>query len=222
METEVKDVSVKQMLQGVYAADFNDHCPLKKGEDITEISEEDRNFMTLMEKECSKEGKHYKLCLPLRVHDEMFPDNRTMAEARLKNLKERFSSDKQYHDDYTKLKGKIWVVFDCSVEYKGVSINKKFMPGPDLTNQIISILVKFRKDFVAIMADIEPMFYQVFVADQHRNLLSFLWWENGGINEQPQHYHMNIHVFGKLDCQVVVTTHCKEQQEIMNQSMAEK
>ena len=40
-----------------------------------------------------------------------------------------------------------------------MSINRKLMYGPDLTNQIISILVKFRKDFVAIMADIEAMFY---------------------------------------------------------------
>ena len=32
----------------------------------------------------------------------MFPDNRSMAEARLKNLKKRFSRDKQYHEDYTK------------------------------------------------------------------------------------------------------------------------
>ena len=70
------------------------------------------------------------------------------------------------------------------------------MSGPDLTNQIISILVKFREDFVAIMADIEAMFYQVFVADQHRNLLSYPWWENGNISEQPQDYRMNVHVFG--------------------------
>ena len=46
------------------------------------MSVEDRSLMTLMEKECSKEGRHYKLPLPLMVHDEMFPDNRSMAEAR--------------------------------------------------------------------------------------------------------------------------------------------
>ena len=102
METEVKDVGIKQMLHRIYTADFNDHCPLKKGEDITETSVEDINLMTLMEKECSKEGKHYKLPLPLRVHDEMFPDNRSMAEARLKNLKKKFTREKQYHEDYTR------------------------------------------------------------------------------------------------------------------------
>ena len=78
----------------MYAADFNDHCSSKKREDITEMLVEDRSFMTLMEKECSKERKHYKLPLPLRVHGEMFPDNRSTAEARLKNLKKRFNRDK--------------------------------------------------------------------------------------------------------------------------------
>ena len=62
-------------------------------------------------------------------------------------------------------------------------INKKLKSGPDLINQIISILVKFREDFVVII-DIEAMFYQVFMADQHKNLLIFLWWENGDINEE--------------------------------------
>ena len=61
METEVKDAGIKQMLHKMYAADFSDHCPSKRREDITEMSVEDRNFMTLMEKECSKEGKHFKL-----------------------------------------------------------------------------------------------------------------------------------------------------------------
>ena len=46
------------------------------------------------------------------------------------------------------------------------------------------------------MADIEAMFYQGFVTNQHRSLLTFLWWENGDIKEQPQRYHMNVHVFG--------------------------
>ena len=46
------------MLHKMYAADFNYHCPSKKGEDISEVSVEDRSFMALKEKECSKEEKH--------------------------------------------------------------------------------------------------------------------------------------------------------------------
>ena len=78
------------------------------------------------------------------------------------------------------------MAFDCNAEYDEVFINKKLMSGPNLTNQTISILVKFREDFVAIMEDIEAMIYQVFVADQYRNLLRFLFQENEGKNEQSQ------------------------------------
>ena len=53
--------------------------------------------------------------------------------------------------------GKIWVIFDCSAEFNGVSINKKLMSGPDVTNEIIIILVNFR-DIMATMADIEAVF----------------------------------------------------------------
>ena len=113
-----------------------------------------------------------------------------MSELRLKNLKERFIKDKQYHKDYTSFMedmirkgfaeksdpkanqqgkswfilhhgvyhlsktGKIRIVFGCSAEYDGVSVNKRLLSGPDPTNQIVGILVKFREYYVAIMADI--------------------------------------------------------------------
>ena len=38
--------------------------------------------------------------------------------------------------------GKICVVFDCSAEFEGKSINKELLPGPDLTNQIVSIVIR--------------------------------------------------------------------------------
>ena len=56
--------------------------------------------------------------------------------------------------------------------------------------------MKFREESIAVMADIEAMFYQVFVPDSQRNLLSFLWWENGNFNHPPQVYRMCVHVFG--------------------------
>ena len=67
-----------------------------------QMSVKDRNFTALMEKECSKEGKHYKLPPPLRGHDEMFPDNWSMAEVRIKKLQENVLQ-KQYHEDYIRL-----------------------------------------------------------------------------------------------------------------------
>ena len=80
-------------------------------------------------------------------------------------------------------------------------MNKRLLSGPDLTNQIMDLLVKFKEDYVAIMGDIKVTFYQVFVANQHRSLISFLWWENRGIKRQPHSYHMNVHIFGGTSSQ---------------------
>ena len=52
-------------------------------------------------------------------------------------------------------------------EWHGISVNKSLMSGPDLTNQIIGVLIKFRKEPGAVMVDIEAMFYQIFVAEKH-------------------------------------------------------
>ena len=51
--------------------------------------------------------------------------------------------------------GKIRVVFDISAEYKGTCLSKKLLPGPDLTNQITGVLLRFREEHVRVMGDIE-------------------------------------------------------------------
>ena len=90
---------------------------------------------------------------------------------------------------------KIRVVFDCSAEWHGISVSKSLISRPDLTNQIIGVLIKFREEPVAAMTDVEAMFYQVFVVEKHRSLLSFLWWENGNCDLSTQSCHTNVHVF---------------------------
>ena len=46
------------------------------------------------------------------------------------------------------------------------------------------------------MYDIEAMFYQVKVPVRQRDLLRFLWWENGDTSKHPQVYRMTVHLFG--------------------------
>ena len=54
---------------------------------------------------------------------------------------------------------KIRVVFDSAAETKGTSLNKILLSGPDLTNNLLGVLLRFRQDTVAFMADIEQMFH---------------------------------------------------------------
>jgi len=54
---------------------------------------------------------------------------------------------------------KLRVVFDCAAQYKGTSLNDQVLQGPDLTNQLIGVLLRFGQEPVAVMADIEAMFH---------------------------------------------------------------
>lgn len=53
----------------------------------------------------------------------------------------------------------IRVVFDSSAEYKGVSLNKELMTGPDLANSLLGVLLRFRQNDVGAMCDVEQMFH---------------------------------------------------------------
>ena len=99
---------------------------------------------------------------------------------------------------HSKKPGKIRVVFDCSSRYQGTSINDKLLPGPNLTNTLVGVLTRFRKDPIGFMADIEAMFYQVRVPISQRNYLRFLWWPNGNLNSCIEEYRMTVHLFGAV------------------------
>lgn len=45
---------------------------------------------------------------------------------------------------HLKKSNKIRVVFDCSAEFKCKSLNKHLLQGPDLTNNLVGILFRFR------------------------------------------------------------------------------
>ena len=80
---------------------------------------------------------------------------------------------------------KIRVVFDCAAPIRGISLNQIVAQGPDLTNRLTGVLMRFRKEPVALMADIEAMFHQVRVPEEDKNALCFLWWSRGNLEAEP-------------------------------------
>ena len=95
-------------------------------------------------------------------------------------------------------KKKMRVVFDCAATYKQQSLNKCLIPGPDLTNSLVGVLIRFRMELVPYMADIESMFYQVKVPNEQQRYLRFLWWPNGDTTSEITEYRMTVHVFGAV------------------------
>ncbi|CAC5358792.1 unnamed protein product [Mytilus coruscus] len=109
---------------------------------------------------------------------------------------------------------KIRIVFDCSATYMGVSLNKQLLQGPDLTNNLLGVLIRFREEKVAILGDIEAMFHQVKVPPLDRDCLRFFWWPNGNFENEPEHYRMTVHLFGATSSPSCCNYALKEQLKI--------
>ena len=88
------------------------------------------------------------------------------------------------------------MVFDSSAQYCGISLNNVLLSGPDLNNSLLGVLIRSRKELVAIAADIQQMFYCFLVKEDHRNFLRFLWHKNNILTKEVAEYRMRVHVFG--------------------------
>ena len=93
---------------------------------------------------------------------------------------------------------KIPVVFDAASLHNGVSLNNQWLQGPDLTNSLLGILLRFRQYPIALVADKEGMFNQVRVPPEDSDALRLLWWEYSDL-ERPSEFQMTSHIFGATD-----------------------
>ncbi|KAL7826268.1 hypothetical protein SRHO_G00340060 [Serrasalmus rhombeus] len=103
-----------------------------------------------------------------------------------------------HHGVYHRRKGTLRVVFDCTSSFQNTSLNKELLQGPDLTNNLLGVLMRFRQGHIALMADIQAMFHQVRVHRTHVDFLRFLWWPDGDFEKQPEDYRMKVHLFGAI------------------------
>ncbi|XDV17737.1 hypothetical protein PO909_023556 [Leuciscus waleckii] len=90
----------------------------------------------------------------------------------------------------------IRIVFDSSAQYEGVSLNSVLLKGPDQNNDLLGVLIRFRKEKIAVTADIQHMFYCFVVKEEHRDYLRFLWFRDNKWDSDIVDYRMRVHVFG--------------------------
>ena len=196
------------------------------------MSIEDRQALAIMGNTVPKVDGHYQIALPWRYQSLCLPNNRSMADRRLRlpqnHLKKDESLRMKYRDvidDYIERgharkvhvnldedskdkpvwyllhhpvvrPDKLRVVFDCSACYKRTSLNDQLLSGPDLTNSLLGVLIRFRQEPVAVMSDIKQIFHQVRVDPNDNDAFRFLWWPDGDLSKEPQYYQMLVHLFG--------------------------
>lgn len=89
---------------------------------------------------------------------------------------------------------KVRLVWDAAAVYKGVSLNQRLLPGPDINEPLWDILVRFRERPVAICADIKEMFHRITIKEEDRKYQRVLWrWDP---TETLKVYEMQVMTFG--------------------------
>ena len=104
--------------------------------------------------------------------------------------------------------GKVRIVFDATAENNGTSLNKNLLQGPDSTNSLIRVLLRFRQENTAIVADIESMLHQVRVREDDQDSLQFLWWDESTVDSLEM-YVMTVHIFSATDSPCVANSTLK-------------
>ena len=204
---EVKENDITDMLQKMYIHEFTE-SQHKVSRENDGMSQEDLKFMEILDNGARLIDGHYEIPLPLRDDNVRFPNNKSQAEKRFIYLQRKMSRNHQFRNDYMKFMkelmskgyatestavaenlphhgvynqnkpGKVHVVFDLIAEFRGALLNKSLLPGPDLANQIIDVLLRFREEPVAVTGDIETMYHQVKIPVKQRSFLQFLWWKD--------------------------------------------
>ena len=70
---------------------------------------------------------------------------------------------------------KVRIVYDSAARYGGISLNDAMLPGPKLQQDVFDVLLRFRSNPVALVADLTEMFSQVVMAKKDRRYHRFLW-----------------------------------------------
>ena len=70
--------------------------------------------------------------------------------------------------------GKIYIVYDAGAKCQNTSLNENLLKGPDLLNNLVGVLLRFREGKFCTMADIKKMFHQVMVDLRDGDALRFI------------------------------------------------
>ncbi|GFW10954.1 integrase catalytic domain-containing protein [Trichonephila clavipes] len=161
-------------------------------------SEEDVSFEMFKQRVHFKNGR-YEVELPWKRDSNELSDNFSLAKRRLGSLMRKMQRDKVLYSEYLIIKNeslttKLRLVFDASAhEEKQLSLNDCLFHGVNLNPNILDLLISFRSNKIAVLADVEKAFLQISLAPKDRDVVRFLIddGENG-----VQVYRFNRVLFG--------------------------
>ena len=172
------------------------------------------------------EGKRYKVAVLWKEDRPCLISNRPLAERHLEQVERKLAKDKKIATAYQQViyvpssedkseaewllphfpvirpdraTTKVSIVFDASAIYQGRSLNMETLTGPKLQSNIFDILVRFRKELVALAGDVSQMYHQLVLQPDNRPFHRFLW-QDLDSSRRPETYEFQQFIFGGHHC----------------------
>ncbi|XP_055584745.1 uncharacterized protein LOC129737609 [Uranotaenia lowii] len=101
---------------------------------------------------------------------------------------------------------KIRLVWDAAARVKDISFNDLLLKGPDYTNSLPAILIRFRQRQIAITADIHEMFHRIRIRAPDNQSQRFVFRKHPSENFRT--YIMDVAIFGAT-CSPCIAQHVK-------------
>ena len=166
------------------------------------------------ERRLAKNSEHAK------VYKEQIQDmvNRGVARKLTKTELRNYKGPIHYisHHEVLKPDSKstpVRIVFNSSAKYMGHVLNEYWAKGPDLLNNILGVLLRFREYEVAFIGDIKKMYHTVAtnVLDQHTH--RFLW-RDMETTKEPDIYVIQRVSFGDKPSGAIATVALRKTAEM--------
>ncbi len=113
---------------------------------------------------------------------------------------------------------KVRIVFDCSAKCEGVSLNDEIHACLKLQQDLFDVLLRFRRNPVAVACYVKEMYLQIAIEEQDRPYFRMLW-RDLNPDQEPKVYELSRVVSGKnsaqMEAQFVVQDNARKQQELI-------
>ena len=96
------------------------------------------------------------------------------------------------------------IVFNSSANYMGHVLNEYWANGPDLLNNLLGILIRFRENEVAFIGDVRKMYHTVHTKEIDQHTHRFLW-RNMDVMKHPDKYVKQRVSFGDKPSGAIAT-----------------
>ena len=105
------------------------------------------------------------------------------------------------------------IVFNSSANYMGHILNEYWAKGPDLLNNLLGVLIRFRENKVAFIGDIKKMYHTVKTTELDQHTHRFLWRDMDSTRE-PDTYIMLRVLFGDKPSATIATVALRKTAEL--------